>query len=86
MGMNESVHLPYYLLNWFSVEAFAGGVPHRMLSGYELRRARVCLPSRDLTQNQGHSHGRYHQFHQPSERIRRSNCGVHFDEQRIADE
>jgi hypothetical protein len=40
----------------------------------------------NLTQNQGHSHGCYHQFRQPSEGIRRSNCRVQFDEQRIGDE
>ena len=40
----------------------------------------------ELTQNQSHGHGCHHQFHQPSEGIRRSDCGVQFDEQRIGDE
>jgi len=39
----------------------------------------IVSASRDLTQNQGRSHGCRHQF-QPSERIRRNNCGVQFDE------
>ena len=44
------------------------------------------LPVYHLSQNQSHSHGCHHQFHQPSEGISRSNGGVQFDKQPVDDE